>query len=176
MRINICLVIAVVMSAHVPNVVFGAEITSPLGGDHPLEDIPSFGWVFVKMMVVLGAILLGLLVISKWILPRLMRTTPITRGGTIIEVLDVRRLEPKRTVHLVRVANKCFLIGTSEAGIQMLSGGELQSADVESALSAAGYRVESRSPRAGRPKESPSETDSGEARKGSFAAMLKRSR
>ncbi len=162
-------VMALVLPSVAVGVVFGADPLAPTGEGDLIEGMPSFGWAFVKMMVVLAAILLGLLVISKWVLPRFLRTAPMRRSGAIIEVLDVRRLEPRKNVYLIRVADQCFLIGTSEAGFQTLSGGKLETAEVEAALNAARDRLESRSHRKRR-----SDGQSAEAEKRAFADMLKK--
>ncbi|MFQ5590774.1 MAG: flagellar biosynthetic protein FliO [Phycisphaerae bacterium] len=126
---------------------FGADPELPAGNGGLLEDMPSFGWAFIKMMIVLAAILIGLLVVAKWVLPKLMRTTPLGFSGGIIEVLDVQRLEPRRNIYLIRVAGECFLIGTSEGGIQTLSGGKLEASEVEVLLRAAADRRKSRASR-----------------------------
>jgi flagellar biogenesis protein FliO len=107
------------------------------GAEEPLYDIPTFGWAFVKMLLVLGGILLGLFVLAKWVLPRIVRTPAVTGKSTLIEVLDVRRLEPRKNLYLVRVVGRCFLVATSEAGVQTLSGGTLDDEEVTAAVEAA---------------------------------------
>jgi flagellar biogenesis protein FliO len=132
----LCLLLAGIVSAQEPAAPDANEDLFA-GAEDPLHDIPTFGWAFVKMLLVLGGILLGLFVLAKWVLPRIVRTPAVTGKSTLIEVLDVRRLEPRKNLYLVRVAGQCFLFATSEAGVQTLSGGTLDNEEVTAAIEAA---------------------------------------
>ena len=106
-----------------------------------LDDLPSFGWAFVKMILVLAAILVGLLLLAKLVLPRL-GFRPAVGRSTVIEIVEGSRLEPRKNVYLIRVAGQYLLVGTSENGVHTLAGGPLDqeaiARDLETARSAAG--------------------------------------
>lgn len=104
-----------------------------------LEDLPSFGAAFVKMMVALAAILICLLIMSRW----LMRKRPaglVGRSGSLIEIIDVKRLESRKSLYLIRVAGRFYLVGSSEGRLDTLAGGPLDQEAIGEALRTASPR------------------------------------
>ncbi len=117
-----------------------------------LDDFPSFGWVFVKMMVVLCGIIAGLLILAKWLLPRLGARGAIA-ASSVIEVVDVARIEPRRTVYLIRVGGQFRLVGSSENGLHNLADGALNQEAIASALEEARQSIDAKG-ESGAPKRS----------------------
>jgi flagellar biogenesis protein FliO len=88
-------------------------------------------WMFLKMILSLGAVLalmFGLVfVLKRFVLP----------GGTSqglpvpIQVLGRKSLQPKKSVVILRVAEKTLVVGLSEQGMQLLT--ELTDADLRTA-------------------------------------------
>lgn len=108
-----------------------AQTSSPVSD--ALAGMPDLGWVLVKMLLALGAIVGGLLIAAR-ILSRRGVAGVLGRRGGLIEVIDVTRLEPRRAVYLVRVAGQFVLLGTSETGVHTLAGGALDGEAIEAAL------------------------------------------
>ena len=99
------------------------------------------------MLMVLGGIILALLVLARVLAARGGRRLLASRGN-VVEVVEVTRLEPRKSIYVIKVAGKFFLIGTTESGIQVLAGGPLDQEAVEAAL---GAKAGADRPRAGGP-------------------------
>jgi len=90
-------------------------------GEEKLSELPSYGQEFVRMLLSLGVVLALLLVVA-WFLPRwLARTRPPT-SGRHLEVVDTVRLDARRALYLVRVEGELVLIGAGEGGLVRLAG------------------------------------------------------
>lgn len=98
-----------------------------------LESLPSYGWAFVKMIVVLAAIIAALLVTAKIVAGRWGRRS-LFGGGHIVEVVEVTRLEARKSIYLIKVAGQFLLVGVTENGVQSLAGGELDQELLEAAV------------------------------------------
>lgn len=77
--------------------------------------MPSMLRMVFALIVVIGAIYGGL-----WLLKRSMNRG-FARGGRTLEVLETTAVAPKKTISLVRVADKAVLVGVTENGISMLT-------------------------------------------------------
>lgn len=87
-------------------------------------EVPSYGEVFTRMLLLLGGTVI-LLFIAARLMPRWFANAGRAGAGRIIQVIESRRLEPKKGLYLVRVADRYLLLGTSEQRIDVLAGGEL---------------------------------------------------
>jgi flagellar protein FliO/FliZ len=77
--------------------------------------MPSMLRMVFALIVVIGAIYGGL-----WLLKRSMNRG-FARGGRTLEVLETTAVAPKKTISLVRVADKAVLVGVTDNGIAMLT-------------------------------------------------------
>src|SRR5256885_11194575 len=73
------------------------------------------------MGVSLLAIIGGLLLVAK-VLPRLMGRRMPSARGKVITVLEAHRLEPRKSIYLIRVADECYLVGSSGDRLETLAG------------------------------------------------------
>ncbi len=99
---------------------------------------------FMMLVQTIAALLLvcGLAyALFRWVLPRLQITGAANR---MVRVIDVVPLGPRRSLHVIEVAGRWLLIASSEAGVQLIS--EL---DAESAAQAAASLQQQRAARSG---------------------------
>ncbi|MBI1910178.1 MAG: flagellar biosynthetic protein FliO [Deltaproteobacteria bacterium] len=90
----------------------------------------SFGWLFVKMVGVLGLLVLSLLFIGKWFLPRLGKGRfSLRQEKGRISVIERFPLEQRKTLYLLKVAQKYLLVGTGDHSVQLL--GEFEKNEME---------------------------------------------
>ena len=88
----------------------------------------------VQMFVVLGGVCLLAYVVLGKLLPRIVRgTTPLAKRR-ILEVVDRLPIDPRRSILVVEMASRYFLVGITEQGITLLS--RLDEDDVKAALAA----------------------------------------
>jgi flagellar protein FliO/FliZ len=86
-------------------------------------------WIFLKMILSLGAVL-GLMFGLVYVLKRF-----VLPGGTAayqpvtIEVLGRKALQPKKSVVVLKVADRVLVVGLSEQGMQTLT--ELSSDELQ---------------------------------------------
>lgn len=86
----------------------------------PIEAPSSFalGASLLKTCLSLGAVIVlfavGLRLFARW-----NRALSRAHPASLIEVLDSRRLEPKRALHVVRVEGQRWLVASCEAGISL---------------------------------------------------------
>jgi flagellar biogenesis protein FliO len=86
------------------------------------------GWVLLKTLGSLVAVL-GLMFALVVVLKKYLYGFQSTRSTLIsIDVLGQRVIQPKRSIVVVKVLNKVFIIGMTEEGMQML--GEIDDEDV----------------------------------------------
>ena len=83
--------------------------------------------LFLRFIFAL-AIVLFLLILTLWFLKYIMRLR--TSGGAhgAIDVLEIRYIEPKKAVAIIRVLNRVMIIGLAENSISAL--GELSSEEI----------------------------------------------
>ena len=93
-------------------------------------------WIFVKMILSLGAVLalmFGLVyVVKRFVLPgSASAQQPVT-----IEVLGRKALQPKKSVVVLKVADRILVVGMSEQGMQTLT--ELSSDELQQSVPVTG--------------------------------------
>jgi flagellar biosynthetic protein FliO len=83
-----------------------------------LADASTFFSYFLSVFIALGIVLL-----LAWITLRLLagRMAGLGTGGKNIRVIETMPLGPKRSLHIVEVGEKVFLVGSSDGGITLLS-------------------------------------------------------
>ncbi len=95
---------------------------------------PDFTWLFIKMVIGL-LFVLGIAVVTlRVILPR-TRFGRKGQGGWA-HLLDVIRLDQTRSLYLVKIVERYFILGTAEHSLQMIA--ELSREDGEKALKGEG--------------------------------------
>lgn len=88
-----------------------------LGSSLSSTVLPSMGKMISALIIVLVCIYLGLM-----LLKRLMGRGPgRSQGGDLLEVIETTYLAPKKSVALVRVADKSVLIGVTDNQISILT-------------------------------------------------------
>ena len=97
------------------------------------QDLPSLGYMFFKMLLVLGAVcLLAYLSLGK-LLPKLLRIQPPTANRKILQVVDRLPIDQRRSIMIVRTGEEAyFLVGVTDQGINLLS--RLDSDELDPAL------------------------------------------
>jgi len=93
--------------------------TAPVPAD-PLAGINTPLIEYVQVMLVLAGVLAIAYVTLRFGLPRFFGLRGSARGP--IETVARYRLEPKKTLYLVKVGSQMFLIGTSEGQVEYLTG------------------------------------------------------
>jgi len=95
----------------------------------------NFFMSLVKVTVAL-VFTLALLVVAVWLLKRFLsvRSVPGLSGGSIT-ILEIQYVGPRKSIALVRVAERVFIIGISDQTMNTL--GELQSEDIAKLSAAA---------------------------------------
>ncbi len=78
--------------------------------------MPSMLRMISALVIVIACIYGGL-----WLLKRSMNRGLARGGGRILEVLETTAVAPKKTISLVRVADKAVLVGVTDNGITMLT-------------------------------------------------------
>jgi flagellar biogenesis protein FliO len=100
----------------------------------PLSDLPSYGEALKHMVIALLAIIAALLLVAKF-LPRFLgKPRTAGAGGKMIDVVESYRLEPRKSIYLVRVAGQYFLLGSTGDRLDTLAGGPLDGEKVAAAL------------------------------------------
>ncbi len=78
-------------------------------------------WVFLKMLLSLGAVL-ALMFGLVYVLKRFVLPGGVPAGLSVpIHVLGRKSLQPKKSVVVLKVADKILVVGISEQGMQMLT-------------------------------------------------------
>lgn len=95
-----------------------------------MQNTPDFTWLFVKM--ILGLLLvLGLAVFFvRFVLPRTRLGKG--RGRNWAELLDMVRLDQSRSLYLVKIVERYFVLGAAEHSLQIVT--ELSKEEGEKAL------------------------------------------
>lgn len=98
-----------------------ASPTPPATPPAPRSALPQtgFGWLLVQMVLVLLAVCALAYVLLRWGLRRFERSGALRAGG--MRVVERLGLEPRRSLFVVEVARRYFLLGTSENGIALLA-------------------------------------------------------
>lgn len=91
-----------------------------------LEPNDSLVWMLAQTFFALLAVCGLIYFLSRWMIPKLVSGG---FGNRIVRIVDSTTVEPRRRLYVIEVAGKCFLVASSNAGLQMLS--ELDAASVE---------------------------------------------
>lgn len=92
------------------------------------ESATSFGWLVLKMVVVLVVVLVAAILILKYLVPKLGKMRG-GFGGQYIDVVARRTLEHKKQLWIVRVGKRHFFLGSADGAVTCLS--ELAEEDVK---------------------------------------------
>jgi flagellar biosynthetic protein FliO len=86
-------------------------------------------WIFIKMILSLGAVL-GLMFGLVYVLKRFVLPGGVAaQQPVVIEVLGRKALQPKKSVVVLKVAERVLVVGLSEQGMQILT--ELSSDELQ---------------------------------------------
>ena len=80
----------------------------------------DFSWLFLKMMLVLGIVIIVAILILKFIVPKLGVTKRL-KSNQYFQILAQFGLEHKKHLYLVQAATKYYVIGCSESGISKIA-------------------------------------------------------
>lgn len=97
-----------------------------------LESNDSLAWMLSQTFLALIAVCGLIYFLSRWVLPKLVFSG---FGNRVVRIVASTTIEPRRRLYVVEVAGKCFLVASSNAGLQMLS--ELDAAAVELSINQA---------------------------------------
>ncbi|MCK8496177.1 flagellar biosynthetic protein FliO [Myxococcus fulvus] len=82
----------------------------------------SMGWMLVRTLLVLGAVVASIYLTLNVGLRRLMGLQSASPGRqTVVSVVERLPLDPKRALFVVKAADEYLLVGGGEAGLQLLS-------------------------------------------------------
>jgi flagellar biogenesis protein FliO len=103
----------------------------------PFKDLPSYGQLLRRTAWTLLAIIAGLIVAAK-LLPRWLVNKAGSFGsrssGRMIEVVESHRLEPRKSIYLIRVAGQYFLVASTGDRLETLAGGPLDQQKIAETL------------------------------------------
>ncbi|RJP81643.1 MAG: flagellar biosynthetic protein FliO [Candidatus Zixiibacteriota bacterium] len=81
---------------------------------------PGLGAASVKAFFSL-LLVLGLILVCAWLAKRYLHLSPPAAGRSdTLQVLASRTLGPRRSVHLLEVEGRRFLVGSGEAGVTLI--------------------------------------------------------
>jgi len=111
--------------------------TSARAARDPLSDLPTYGAAIRRAFYVLLAIVGGLLLISK-VLPKFLGVARAhrPRNTKLLGVVESHRIEPRKSLYLVRVGEQFFLVGSTGDRLELLSGGAIDHERLAAAIKA----------------------------------------
>ncbi|HSA58511.1 MAG TPA: flagellar biosynthetic protein FliO [bacterium] len=84
-----------------------------------MNPTPDFTWLFVKMVIGLVLVLGLALFLFRFVLPR---TKFGRRGGASwASIEDAVRLDPHKSLYLVKILERYFVLGASEHSLQLIT-------------------------------------------------------
>ncbi len=102
------------------------------------DDASDLFGALIQMVLVLGVVCaLAYLLLGK-VLPKLMRVQTPTAPQRMLEVVDRLPLDQRRSIMVIKLGERFFLVGATENGINLLS--RLEAEEVEEALATATAR------------------------------------
>jgi len=107
----------------------------------PVVNLPSYGESIRRMLVSLLGIVAALVILAK-VLPRFIGTSRFVPRSRVMQVVEVFRLEPRKTLYLVKVAEQYLLIGAAGDRLTTLGGGELDQQKLAAAVEASARHAE----------------------------------
>ncbi|WP_342380852.1 flagellar biosynthetic protein FliO [Myxococcus stipitatus] len=95
----------------------------PLAGTPAATEEPeSMGWMLLRTVLVLGAVVASIYLTLNVGLRRLMGLQGASPGRqTVVSVVERLPLDPKRQLFVVKAADEYLLVGGGESGLQLLS-------------------------------------------------------
>ncbi len=84
----------------------------------PKVEEESYGWLMLKTLLVLGLLAVGFYMFFRFIQ---QKSGIQLSGQNVVQVLSVVPLGPGKTLHVVDMAGKVFLLGASENNISLLT-------------------------------------------------------
>lgn len=88
----------------------------------------GFGWLFIKMLIVLVIVCLFAIIMLKYVVPRLGLAGKM-QAGKYIHLLSRLSLDPRKNLWIVRVGARHFLLGSGDGAVTKIA--ELDAKDVE---------------------------------------------
>jgi flagellar protein FliO/FliZ len=79
----------------------------------------DFTWLFLKMLFVLGAVSVFAVLVLKYAVPRLGLMQRFQKGN-YFNVIGRYVLEPRKTLYLVEVCGRYFVLGSADNGINSI--------------------------------------------------------
>jgi len=90
----------------------------------------SMGWMLIRTLLVLGAVVASIYLTLNVGLRRLMGLQGAVPGKqTVVSVVERLTLDPKRVLFVVKAADEYLLLGGGEAGLQLLSKLDLEAVE-----------------------------------------------
>jgi flagellar biogenesis protein FliO len=90
----------------------------------------SLGWVLVRTLLLLGAVVLSIYLTLNVGLRKLMGLQgPAGRSQSLVSVVERVPLDQRRTLFVLKAADEYLLVGSGEGGLQLLSKLDTQAVD-----------------------------------------------
>lgn len=106
-------------------------------------EMPDLVGALIQMVLVLGVVCaLAYLILGK-VLPKLMRVQMPTAPHQMLEIVDRMPLDQRRSIMVIKLGDRYFLVGATENGINLLS--RLETDEIEDALANAAERRDAHS-------------------------------
>lgn len=83
-------------------------------------DAIDFTWLFIKMVLVLVVVCVAAIIFLKYVLPRL-GVTGASQRGRYFSILGRCRLETRKSLYMVEVGGRYFVIGCADHGINLVA-------------------------------------------------------
>ena len=80
----------------------------------------DFTWLFIKMLLVLGIVVILAILFLKYIMPRTGLMNALQKGR-YFTVMGRYQLEPRKALFLVEVGGRYLVIGSADHGISLLA-------------------------------------------------------
>jgi len=77
----------------------------------------GYGWYLLQTLLALGVVCAAAYLVLRFVV---RRAIPGARRGPV-RILTRVAVEPKRSLLLVEAAGRCFLVGSSEAGLSLIA-------------------------------------------------------
>jgi flagellar protein FliO/FliZ len=105
-----------------PGVTPGSELPDPFAAEPTTEEPESLGWMLLRTLLLLGAVLAFIYLTLNVGLRRLMGLQGATMGRqSVVTVLERVPLDQRRTLFVLKAAEEYLLVGGGEGGLQLLS-------------------------------------------------------
>lgn len=85
-----------------------------------MEATPDFTWLFVKMVIGLVLVIGLALFLLRYVLPR-TRLVRFRNGSPWASLEDAVRLDHTKTLYLVKILERYFVLGATEQGLNLIT-------------------------------------------------------